>query len=117
MTSKVVFGVLLAVAAFSAGVASASIYWMRNCESISATTTAQLQNVIGYLEERMTSARGPIFEIPLAQTDRSELQEVVQKFTTDLNGNLYMLVAIPTTPELRGTKPSEAPALQDEPSS
>jgi hypothetical protein len=106
MTKNVQLGILLAIVGFMMGMGTGYWYWSMNCATVTATATLQLENVMRDLNQRMDSSRGPIFPIPLAKADRKEMRDVIQKFTTDLNGNLYMLVPIPTSAQIREVKPA-----------
>ena len=101
MTRNAQLGILLTIVGFMAGMMTGYWYWLKTCESVTAAATGHLESALSQLNRRVESSRGPIFPIPLAQADRKEMRDVVQKFTTDLNGNLYMLVPIPTSAEAR----------------
>jgi len=110
MTKNVQLGMLVTVVGFLLGAGASYWYWSTDCANVTAATIRQLDEVIRGLNQRMDSSRGPIFPIPLAKADRKEMRDVIQKFTTDLNGNLYMLVPIPTSAQIREVKPvSEKP--------
>lgn len=104
MTKNAQVTTLLTIVGFLIGAGASFWYWSANCASVTTTATLRLDNVIRNLNQRMDSARGPIFPIPLAKADRKEMRDVIQKFTTDLNGNLYMLVPIPTSAQIREVK-------------
>jgi len=108
MTKNVQLGILLTIVGLMMGIGIGYWYWSMNCASVTAAATLRLENVIRDLNQRMDSSRGPIFPIPLAKADRKEMRDVIQKFTTDLNGNLYMLVPIPTSAQIREVKPAAA---------
>ena len=107
MTKNVQVGILLTIVGLLMGTGASYWYWSTNCANVTAAATLQLDNVIRDLNQRMDSSRGPIFPIPLAKADRKEMRDVIQKFTTDLSGNLYMLVPIPTSAQIREIKPVE----------
>lgn len=107
MTRNAQVAILLTIVGFMTGMATGYWYWLNGCQTMTAAATRPLENVIRQMNQRMDSSRGPIFPIPLAKADRKQMRDVVQKFTTDLNGNLYMLVPIPTSAQVREVKSLE----------
>lgn len=116
MTKNVQLAILLAIVGFMVGTGTGYWYWSTNCARVTDAATLRLENVIRDLNQRMDSSRGPIFPIPLAKADGKEMRDVIQKFTTDLNGNLYMLVPLPTSAQIREVKPvAESPHKEEPP--
>jgi len=104
MTRNVQFAILLTIVGFMAGAATGYWYWFKSCQRVTAAATRPLENAISQFNQRLDSSRGPIFPIPLAKANQKEMRDVIQKFTTDLSGNLYMLVPIPTSAQVREVK-------------
>lgn len=100
MTRNAQVAILLTIVGFMTGTAAGYWYWQGACQRVTAAATQPLDNTITRLNQRLDSSRGPIFPIPLAKANRTEMRDVIQKFTTDLSGNLYMLVPIPTSAQV-----------------
>lgn len=100
MTRNAQVAILLTIVGFMTGTAAGYWYWQGACRRATAAATRPLENTIARLNQRLDSSRGPIFPIPLAKANRTGMRDVIQKFTTDLSGNLYMLVPIPTSAQV-----------------